>query len=468
MAERVDVAGLGDLHEVLAGAALAIARGAPAGHVALQHEVLDNVWCGAVVHEAELPRQLAELLLGRLAVVAVVGAHVGLGAGTHLAHAHLQQLCAHLRALPRRQDHARVRHRNTDDGNQLFEICVVDHVRRRRGQLRAVSRAHARHTDGVGPGSVLLLQVLTVLQHRQHLKAVVKKAKQRANADIIQAGAHGAVLRQQPVVVVALGARNVHLAERVAMVRLLEQCEGANLVRGLEPAHVGDRQRGDLDVDAADAAARLAARVADDLDRVQELLKRVLGVLAREHQQAAVALALERCHLVAQLFVRQRRALQFLVGSPERAVRAAVHAVVCDVQRREEHNAVAVDAVLDGESRVVDALHELCVAGVHVQQCGALVQCETLHVLRLARRVIGQKGPVLCVLQDFRDRRLVLGGRLGTLHRLENGLLVDDVGGVAVGVALLSLDAPQHPANLLPQRRRPRPPRLHLRRQPVR
>eukprot|EP00955_Chlamydomonas_euryale_P034906 349922-Chlamydomonas_euryale.AAC.1 len=69
---------------------------------------------------------------------------------------------------------------------------------------------------------------------------------------------------------------------------------------------------------------------------------------------------------------------------------------------------------------------------------------------------------------DFRDRRLVLGGRLGTLHRLENGLLVDDVGGVAVGVALLSLDAPQHPANLLPQRRRPRPPRLHLRRQPVR
>eukprot|EP00955_Chlamydomonas_euryale_P031483 330785-Chlamydomonas_euryale.AAC.1 len=40
MAERVDVAGLGDLHEVLAGAALAIARGAPAGHVALQHEVL--------------------------------------------------------------------------------------------------------------------------------------------------------------------------------------------------------------------------------------------------------------------------------------------------------------------------------------------------------------------------------------------------------------------------------------------
>eukprot|EP00955_Chlamydomonas_euryale_P034909 349922-Chlamydomonas_euryale.AAC.4 len=39
---------------------------------------------------------------------------------------HLQQLCAHLRALPRRQDHARVRHRNTDDGNQLFEICVVD------------------------------------------------------------------------------------------------------------------------------------------------------------------------------------------------------------------------------------------------------------------------------------------------------------------------------------------------------
>jgi hypothetical protein len=43
VAEVVDVARLGDLHEVLPGAALAVAGRAPAGHVALGHEVLDDL-----------------------------------------------------------------------------------------------------------------------------------------------------------------------------------------------------------------------------------------------------------------------------------------------------------------------------------------------------------------------------------------------------------------------------------------
>ena len=54
----------------------------------------------------------------------------------------------------------------------------------------------------------------------------------------------------------------------------------------------------------------------DDLDGFEELVKRVPGVLPRQHQQPAVALLLQRGHLVAQLLVRQRGALQ-AAGSRE-------------------------------------------------------------------------------------------------------------------------------------------------------
>jgi len=43
-----------------------------------------------------------------------------------------------------------------------------------------------------------------------------------------------------------------------------------------------------------------------------------------------------------------------LVGAPEGAVGALVDAVVGEVQRGEEHDAVAVDPVLDRERRLVD------------------------------------------------------------------------------------------------------------------
>lgn len=39
---------------------------------------------------------------------------------------------------------------------------------------------------------------------------------------------------------------------------------------------------------------------------LEELVKGVLGVLARQHQQAPVALALQRRHLLAQLLIAER------------------------------------------------------------------------------------------------------------------------------------------------------------------
>lgn len=56
--------------------------------------------------------------------------------------------------------------------------------------------------------------------------------------------------------------------------------------------------------------------IRDDLDGLQELIKSVLGVLPRQHQQPAVALLLQRRHLLTQLRLGQRGALR-CGGVPE-------------------------------------------------------------------------------------------------------------------------------------------------------
>ena len=58
------------------------------------------------------------------------------------------------------------------------------------------------------------------------------QAKQRADADVVNAANHGAVLAEQAVGVVALGAGHVHLGKGGAVVGLLEQSERAYLGRG--------------------------------------------------------------------------------------------------------------------------------------------------------------------------------------------------------------------------------------------
>lgn len=80
--------------------------------------------------------------------------------------------------------------------------------------------------------------------------------------------------------------------------------------------------------------------------------------------------------------------LKFLVPSTESAVRATVHTVVCNVQRRKQHNPVAIYAVLDGKGRVVDLLHHLGIVDINVEQRCTFVQCQALDVFRLAWSIV--------------------------------------------------------------------------------
>lgn len=77
---------------------------------------------------------------------------------------------------------------------------------------------HARHADGVRPGPVLSLEVRRVLDHRQHLVAVVGEAEEHADTDVVEPGAHRAVVREQAVVIVGLGPADVDFFEGRAVV----------------------------------------------------------------------------------------------------------------------------------------------------------------------------------------------------------------------------------------------------------
>ena len=147
-------------------------------------------------------------------------------------------------------------------------------------------------------------------------------------------------------------------------------------------------------------------------------------------------------------------------NSPERAVPARVHAPVGDIERREEHDAVPIDPVLDRERRVEDGFHGLGVARVDVEQERRLVEGEPANKLggpRLgqlrrgpssSRRSLGrsrrglQEGALLGGLEDGCHRGRVPGPGPGRLEGPSDGGVVDDFVRVAVDVAFLRLHGP--------------------------
>ena len=161
----------------------------------------------------------------------------------------------------------------------------------------------------------------------------------------------------------------------------------------------------------ADGAVLVLDRV-DGLDGLEDVLDRiVLGVLARLKEQALVAEVLERDHLVADLLLRELLAHDALVLGMVRAVRAGVDAVVREVERREEHDAAAVDVLLhlDGglEDPVVDLLD---VAG---EQHGGFAVGQALEL-----------GGLVKDAHEQRNVRLVL---FGVGERVADFLIVDEL-----------------------------------------
>ena len=141
----------------------------------------------------------------------------------------------------------------------------------------------------------------------------------------------------------------------ILVISLLEQDVGADASL-VEFAVVFHRGGGDVDVDTADGAILVFDRV-DRMDGVEDILDRVVDrVFTGFDGQALMAHILQGDDFVADLFLRKLYARDGFVDPVIGAVDAAVYAVVGQIKRGEQHDAVAVELLFDVLGKLEDLL----------------------------------------------------------------------------------------------------------------
>ena len=298
-------------------------------------------------------------VIGHVELLGVVGprlfpvaAHARAAAAGDLRDAQLKRRRAHRLRLAGGDDHTRIGHGDADECDDLLEHLVGNAVVESVG-VDVARRLHPRHRDGVRAHAEHRFQMLRVHEQAGELVGVALQAEQHAEPHVVDAGGHGAVVGLGVPGVVGLGARGVQLLVAGAVVGLLEQDVGADL-RGLQLV-VGVLGRGgDVHIHAADGPVFVLGAV-DGLKTLQNVVKRVVDrIFPRLDGQALVAHVLQGDDLGADLFLRELATRDVAVLRVVGAVQAPVHAVVRKVQRREQHDTVAVVGLLDVAGQPAD------------------------------------------------------------------------------------------------------------------
>jgi hypothetical protein len=136
-----------------------------------------------------------------------------------------------------------------------------------------------------------------------------------------------------------------------------------------------------VQIDAADFARARASGI-DVPDAIGHELGVVIGMLAEDEDQPLVSLAFQGENLLADFLFVQRAANLVAVRAAERAVLAIVAALVADVQRREQHDPVAVNIAFELPGGVKNLLDKFGPVGC--QERGRLFHGQRLlgHALR--------------------------------------------------------------------------------------
>ena len=242
----------------------------------------------------------------------------------------------------------------------------------------------------------------------------VFKAEENAEAHVVDAAFHGAIVRFGVVGVVGL--RSLRMKKLVAflVIGFLEELIGTDL-RFVELAVVFDRRRGDVDVQTANGAVLVLDRI-DRLDGFEDVFDRVVFLMfARFEKKTLVAEVLQSDDFAFDFFLRELLALDVLVLRVVRAVGAGVDAVVREVERRKENDAGAVDVFLHAHGRVEDLLVDVFqVAG---EEHGRFTVREAAEGGRFFQKRIDQ-GTVVLVF-------------FGVGERVENFFVTDELFGHA-------------------------------------
>ena len=173
------------------------------------------------------------------------------GRAVELRHAAVDELVAALGALPRRDDDARVGHREARNRHDLLEGVVVNEPRTLLRHLRAARGLEARERKRVRPDVEPALEVAGMHHRRKKFVTPVAEPVQNAETDVVHPRLHAAVkARDAPVVVALRRPRRMHLLVQLAVVRLLKDLEGAD-ADGPKHLEIRDRQRRGVHVHTA-------------------------------------------------------------------------------------------------------------------------------------------------------------------------------------------------------------------------
>ena len=369
MAAVQNLAALAQGHEPVAGAALPVAGGAEGRDVVLLHEPANDLVQRALVGYIKLLGIVGALLLG-------VAADGGAGAAADLGDAQLQGLLADFLALAGGDDHAGVGHGDPDAGDDLLKQLVAEAVVEG-GGVDVVGFFHAGHADGVGANALDRFQMLGVHEQAGKLILVPLQPEQHAQAHVVDAALHGPVHGLGVIGVVVLGSGGMQGLVGLLVIGLLEEDVRADACV-LELAVVLHGGGGDVHVDPADGTV-LVLHAVNGFQTFQDVLDGVVhGVLTGFDGQALVAHILKRDDLLPDLVLRQLFPGDVLVLEVIGTVDAPVHAVVGQIQGREDHDAVAIEGQLDLFGQ---AIHLLNLFGdLTGQQHGGLPMGQALAV----------------------------------------------------------------------------------------
>ena len=176
-----------------------------------------------------------------------------------LRYAQLNKLFAHGLWLARRDDEAGVGNGDADARDDLREHIVGHAVVEGIG-VDIVRRAHARHADRVRTYAEHCFEMFGMHEQPSEFVGVALQAEENAQAHIVDARFHRAIVRFGVVGVIALRARGVEFFIALFVVGLLKQNIGADL-GFLELAVVLDRGSCDVHVRATDCAVLVLDRV---------------------------------------------------------------------------------------------------------------------------------------------------------------------------------------------------------------
>ena len=263
------------------------------------------------------------------------------------------------------------------------------------------------------------LQMLGVHQQAGEFVFVHLQPEQHAQPHIVNAALHGAIHRLGVVVVVVLGSGGVQLQIALLVISFLEQDVGAD-ARFFQLAVIFHRGGGNVDIHPANVTVFVVHAV-NGMDAVENVVNRVVyRVLARLDRQPLVPHVLQCDNLGTHLVLGQLFTRNVLVFHVIGTVDAAVDAVIGQIQRRKNDNAVTVKCQLDLLGDAVNLLHLVRQIARQQHRCFA----------------VGQPGAMIAgggfagarFLQNLVDQRLVVFVRLGVGEGFLYFCIVDKFG----------------------------------------